>query len=58
MGDIINLKAARKARARDQSAAQAAENRARFGRTRTEKAAERAAADALRRTLDQARREE
>lgn len=37
MGDVINLRQARKARARAEKEAQAQENRARFGRTGAEK---------------------
>jgi len=39
MADIINLRQARKARARTDAAAKAAANRARFGRTAQEKQA-------------------
>jgi len=38
MTEIVNLRLARKARQRSEAAAAAAENRARFGRTRGEKA--------------------
>jgi hypothetical protein len=38
MGDLINLKQARKRIARDDAAKQAQANRARFGRTRDERA--------------------
>lgn len=48
MGDVINLRLARKARARVDAAAKAAENRARHGRTKAEKAAE---------AIEQARRD-
>lgn len=58
MGDLVNLKAARKARARAQKEAGAAANRALFGRTKADKALEEARAAQIRRTLDQARREE
>ena len=37
MDDIINLRRARKARARDEAAEQAAQNRARHGRTKAER---------------------
>lgn len=37
MGEVINLRQARKARARAEKEAQAQENRARFGRTGAEK---------------------
>lgn len=49
MADIINLNKARKAKAKAAEAAKAVENRARFGRTKAEKAhdeAERARMDA------------
>ena len=39
MPQIINLNRARKAKARDEAATQAAHNRAKFGRTRTERQA-------------------
>lgn len=58
MGDLVNLKAACKARARAQKEAGAAANRALFGRTKADKALEEARAAQIRRTLDQARREE
>ena len=48
MGDVINLRLARKAKARVDAAAKAAENRARHGRTKAEKAAE---------AIEQARRD-
>ena len=37
MGDVVNLRRARKARDRAAASEQAAENRIRFGRTRTER---------------------
>lgn len=57
MAEIVNLRLARKARARNQTAQVAAENRARFGRTKGEKACD--AADAARsaRAVEGARRE-
>jgi hypothetical protein len=58
MAEIINLRMARKARARAESAQQAAENRAKFGRSKAEKASERADAERQSRTLDGARRED
>lgn len=57
MGDVINLRLARKAKARVGAAALAAENRAKHGRSKNEKAAEtaeRARRDAV---LDGAKRE-
>jgi hypothetical protein len=56
--DIINLKRARKAKARDIAAQAAAENRARHGRTKAEREQTRAEADLTARRLEQARREE
>lgn len=66
MSEVINLRLARKRKAREQAAQQAAENRVRFGRTpaqREREAAEQAEAqrrlDALRReTLPEAPRDE
>jgi hypothetical protein len=58
MGDLVNLKSARKARARAQKEAEAAANRAQFGRSKMEKAHQEARAEQIQRTLDQARREE
>ncbi|MDG5488292.1 DUF4169 family protein [Sphingomonas sp. FW199] len=57
MGDVVNLRAARKARARATAEATAAANRALHGRTRAER--ERDAAEAARRErlLDEARRD-
>ena len=58
MGNVINLTRARKARDRAAKEARAAENRAKFGRTGAQKAAdaaERAKAD---RNLDGAQRED
>lgn len=57
MAEIVNLNRARKARARSDREAQAAENRVRFGRGKAEKSASAAQADKARRTLDQHRRE-
>lgn len=47
MGDVINLRTARKARTRAKAAVQADANRVKFGRTKAEKRAE---------TAEQARR--
>jgi hypothetical protein len=57
MADIINLRMARKAKARADSAAKADENRARFGRTKAEKASDAAMREKAARALDQAKRE-
>lgn len=56
MGDVINLRLARKARARAEAAKQAAENRARHGRTKAERARDAAEAMRAERHLDQHRR--
>lgn len=40
MGDVINLRQARKAKARDDKAQQAEANRAKFGRTKAQRRAE------------------
>ncbi|HEY1927410.1 MAG TPA: DUF4169 family protein [Caulobacteraceae bacterium] len=57
MSDVVNLRAARKAKARADSKKQAASNRAAFGRTKAAKATDAAAKERLTRALDQARRE-
>jgi len=57
MSELINLNKARKAKARAEAKVQAAENRAKFGRTKAEKAAEQAKAEKLRALLDGAKRE-
>ena len=57
MAEIINLRLARKARQRTDAASTAAENRARFGRSKGEKTRDAADADRLSRTVDGARRE-
>lgn len=57
MTEIVNLRGARKARARAEKDAKAAENRAAFGRTKAQKALDRAHNDKAARTLDQARRD-
>ena len=54
----INLNQARKAKARVEAQAQAAQNRAAFGRTKAEKALAKAQADRGARALDQAKRED
>jgi hypothetical protein len=56
--EIINLNRARKAKARKDSRTQAAENRAKFGRTKVDKTVEAARAEKAARALDQAKREE
>ncbi|HSZ53252.1 MAG TPA: DUF4169 family protein [Caulobacteraceae bacterium] len=57
MNDVVNLRAARRAKARADSKKQAAANRAAFGRTKADKATDAAAKERLDRALDQARRE-
>lgn len=57
MADIINLSRARKGKQRAADRAVAAENRARHGRTKAEKAREAAESAAADRTLDGARRD-
>ncbi|HWU13170.1 MAG TPA: DUF4169 family protein [Caulobacter sp.] len=58
MAEILNLNQARKARAKTDAKARAAENRARFGRTKADKALDAARADRLQRDLDGAKRED
>jgi hypothetical protein len=55
MGEIINLRRARKAKARAEKEATAAANRAAFGRTKAEKDAAKTAADHAARSLDGAK---
>jgi Domain of unknown function (DUF4169) len=57
MAEIINLRAARKAKDRTEARAKGDENAAKFGRTRAEKDLEKARADKARRDLDGAKRE-
>jgi hypothetical protein len=57
MADVINLRQARKRKARQAAADRAADNRAKFGRTPAQKAQEAAAAAEARRKLDQLKRE-
>lgn len=57
MSELINLNKARKAKARTEAKARAAENRVKFGRTKAEKAADEAKAEKLRSLLDGAKRE-
>jgi hypothetical protein len=52
MVEIVNLNKRRKARARDERAAEAAENRVRYGRTRLERAREAADAAKAERALE------
>lgn len=57
MGDVVNLRQARKRRDRQAAGERAAENRARFGMTKAEKARVRDEAERLARQVDGARRE-
>jgi hypothetical protein len=58
MAEILNLNQARKAKAKTTAKQTAAENRARFGRTKAEKTLDAARAEKLQRGLDGAKREE
>jgi hypothetical protein len=58
MGEIVNLRSARKARLRESAAQQAARNRAAAGRTKEEKQAARREAERIARMLDGARRDD
>jgi hypothetical protein len=55
MGDVVNLKRFKKRTARDQSAKQADANRARFGRTKSERALDQQRASRAKDVLDQHR---
>ncbi len=58
MADVVNFNQARKAKAKADDRARAAENRAKFGRTKGEKTLDAARADKLKRDLDGAKRED
>lgn len=58
MADLINFNQARKAKAKADDKTRAAENRAKFGRTKGEKSLDAARADKLKRDLDGAKRED
>jgi hypothetical protein len=58
MAEILNLNKARKARTKADDKTRAAENRAKFGRAKADKALDAARADKLRRDLDGAKRED
>jgi hypothetical protein len=58
MAEILNLNKARKAKAKTDDKARAAENRAKHGRSKIEKTLDAARADKLRRDLDGAKRED
>lgn len=55
MGEVVNLRGARKQRARTEAEQAARENRARFGRTRAEKVRDAAEAARKAKAADQAR---
>lgn len=57
MGDVVNLRAVRKAKARDAQAVEAQANRAKFGRTKGEKLRDAQEAARAARLLDGAKRE-
>lgn len=57
MSEIINLNQKRKARARVEKDARAAENRIRYGRTKQEKQTEKAKAEKLQRHVEAHKRE-
>jgi hypothetical protein len=52
MAEIVNLRQARKARDRKQAEQSAAENRAKFGRTKLEKQRDQIEAERKQRTID------
>jgi hypothetical protein len=58
MAEVINLRLARKAKARQQAAQQAQANRARHGQTKAERTAQRLDTARAERQLDGARRED
>ena len=58
MADIVNFNQARKAKAKADDKTRAAENRAKFGRTKGQKTLDAARADKLKRDLDGAKRED
>ncbi|GAA0668170.1 hypothetical protein FHT00_000260 [Sphingomonas insulae] len=58
MGEIVNLRRARKARGRAEEARIADANRAKFGRTKAQRNADAAAQARIDRTLDGAKLEE
>ncbi len=58
MAEIINLRKARKAKARAEKEAEAAENRAKFGQRKEERSQSEAAKDLVDRKLDAHRRDD
>lgn len=57
MKDVINLRQARKAKAREEAEAKAAANRAAFGRSKLEKQSSKVTKDAVNRHLDSHKRD-
>lgn len=57
MGDVINLRQARKRRDKTAASRLAEQNRAKFGRTKAERQAQQAEAERLTRQVDGARRD-
>lgn len=57
MADVVNLNRFRKDKARETEKRRAAENRVAFGRTKAEKAVEKAVLERAARTLDGAKQE-
>jgi hypothetical protein len=58
MAEIVNLNRVKKARAKAEAESQAAANRAKHGRSKAQKQADRAAEEQLRRLLDGAKRDD
>ena len=58
MGDVVNLKRFKKRAERNQSARQADANRAKFGRSKSDRALEQQRADRVNDLLDQHRRDD
>ncbi len=58
MGDVVNLKRFRKRAEREQTALQADANRAKFGRSKSERALEQQRSDRGKHLLDQHRRDD
>ncbi len=57
MAELVNLNRARKAKARTDAEAKAAENRTRFGRTKAERQLDKARAEKAARDIDAGKRE-
>jgi hypothetical protein len=57
VADILSLSKARKAKAHDAKQSEAAANRVKFGRTKAEKAADKAGKDAAQKSIDGHKRE-